>query len=74
MPFVKRVNTPKTARLLAQLADVGDECETLAASLAAAQTRRDKLVRQASTAGATRRDVATAAKLTGGRVQQIVRR
>jgi hypothetical protein len=65
MPFVKRVNTRKADRLLTELADVG-------AALTAAHKRRDQLVRQASAAGATRRDVAAAARLTPGRVQQLV--
>ena len=73
MPFVKRVNTPEAARLLAQLADVGAECATVKDSLADAEKRRDDLVRKASQAGATRRDVADRARLSTGRVQQLVK-
>jgi hypothetical protein len=74
MPFVKHVNTRAAERALDELRDVGQECATLAASLQDAQRRRDALARKASKLGATRREVAQAASVTAGRVQQILDR
>lgn len=71
MPFVKRLNTLEAEQLLSELANAGTECERLEHALEKARAHRDELARQASRAGATRRDVAAAARLSPGRVQQL---
>lgn len=71
MPFVKRVNTRRAERLLTQLQAAGNECTQLERALNRARQQRDQLAIQATQAGATRRDVAAAAHISPGRVQQL---
>jgi hypothetical protein len=74
MPFVKRVNTPDADGLLVELKEVGAKCARLERQLESARRERDELVGRASAAGATRRDVADAARISAGRVQQLADR
>jgi hypothetical protein len=74
VPFVKRLNTPESERALARLAAVADEVARLEQKLAEKTAQRDALVVETSRLGATRRAVASAARLSAARVQQLVGR
>ena len=54
------------------LAEAGRRCDELSERLRDEIAERDALVRKLTSAGFTRREVAEAARLTPGRVQQIV--
>lgn len=54
------------------LVEAGRRCDELSERLREETAQRDALVRKLSSAGFTRREVAEAARLTAGRVQQIV--
>lgn len=72
MAFVKRVNTQEAEDALAALATIGAEHQTAREKLDAIARQRDQAILKASHAGAARRDVAAAARVTAGRVQQII--
>lgn len=72
MPWVKREIPPEALKLLSMLDEAGALCEQLETALTGARAHRDHLAREASQAGATRRDVAKAGRITAGRVQQLL--
>jgi hypothetical protein len=72
MPFVKRVNTPEAEAALAELRSTGGQYERARKRLEEVARRRDEQIRKASALGATRRDVAAAARLTAAAVQKIL--
>lgn len=76
MRFSVEIDVPEHLRLdMEALLTATRQCEQLAAQLAGATTRRDSLVVKLSEVGGlTRRQVAIAAGLTPGRVQQIITR
>jgi hypothetical protein len=69
MPGVKPLNTDE---LLAELAAVSAEIHEVETRVRELAARRDAYMIAATRAGASRRRVATAARLTAGRVQQII--
>jgi hypothetical protein len=72
MPTVKGLNTKDQERVASLLDRGAARIEDLQGELAELATERDKLIREAVTQGMSRRQIAAAARLTAGRVQQIV--
>lgn len=72
MARVKRPVSKETQADLDRLAKAGALCVRLEADLAAARELRDDLAKKATESGGTRRDVAQAAQVTPGWIQQLI--